>query len=363
LLKPNIILSKSSGFFESIEQELSIMKAVVFRKTKGLVVEDLPRPQPDENQVLVKVLYTGFCGSDHSLIENEGTPDGLILGHEVCGTVVETGAKVKDVTPGTRVIIRPTFCGECPGCLSGRTQLCSRNRRSIGIGDLPGGFAEFIVVYPQMLIPVPEKVDSKNAALAELCAVSLHGIRISGREGGSACVLGGGAIGLSLVKLLKLHHFFPIVVSEPVQEKRNLALRFGADRAIDPISENLILQSYAATKGSGFDVVFECSGRKGLVPEAMNLAGPAGTICQLSVIYENIEINPAVLMFKELKLTAAYGNTHEENLQCLQWMSEGKLDARPLITDLIPLGQLPQIYKERMHTGQVIKVMLQIGEE
>ena len=338
------------------------MRAAVLRKTIGLVVEDLPLPEPDKDQVLVKVLYTGFCGSDHSLIENPGTPDGIILGHEVSGMVVETGAKVRDVQVGTRVIIRPTFCGTCPGCLSGRPQLCSNNRRSIGIGDLPGGFAEFILVYPQMLIPVPEKVDSINAALAELCAVSLHGIRISGRENGSACVLGGGAIGLSLVKLLKLHNFFPIVVSEPVKEKRELALEFGADRVIDPLSENLVLQGYAITKGAGFNVVFECSGRKGLIPEAMNLAGPAGTICQLSVIYENIEINPAVLMFKELKLTAAYGNTHEENIQCLRWMSEGKLDVRPLITDTVTLDQLPQVYQERIHTGKTIKVLVRIGE-
>ncbi len=338
------------------------MKAVVFRKTKGLVVEGLPLPKPDKNQVLLKVLYTGFCGSDHSLIENEGTPDGIILGHEISGIVVETGLDVKDVLPGTRVIIRPTFCGECPGCLSGRPQLCSNNRRSVGIGDLPGGFAEFILVYPRMLIPVPGKVDSINAALAELCAVSLHGIRICGRENGSACVMGGGAIGLSLVKLLKLHNFSPIVVSEPVEEKRNLALHFGADRVIDPLSENLVLQSYTVTKGAGFNVVFECSGRKGLVPEAMNLAGPAGTICQLSVVYENIEINPAVLMFKELKLTAAYGNTHEENIQCLRWMTEEKLDARPLITDMITLDQLPQVYQERIHPGKTIKVMVRIGE-
>jgi len=338
------------------------MKAAVFRKTKGLVVEDLPQPQPDEEQVLVKVLYTGFCGSDHSLIENEETPDGLILGHEVCGIVVRVGAKTREILPGTRVIIRPTFCGVCPGCLSGRPQLCSRNRRSIGIGDLPGGLAEFILAYPQMLIPVPEKVDSKNAALVEMCAVSLHGIRISGKEGGSACVLGGGAIGLSLVQLLKLHHFFPIMVSEPVEEKRELARQFGADWVIDPLKENLTLLAYTITNGSGFTVVFECSGRKGLIPEAMNLAGPSGTVCQLSVIYENIEINPAVLMFKELSLTAAYGNTHEENRQCLQWMSEGKLDARPLITDMITLEELPQVYKERIHTGKTIKVLVRIGE-
>jgi (R,R)-butanediol dehydrogenase / meso-butanediol dehydrogenase / diacetyl reductase len=152
------------------------------------------------------------------------------------------------------------------------------------------------------------------------------------------------------------------VLSEPVKEKRELALEFGADQVIDPLSGNLVLQGYTITQGAGFNAVFECSGRTGLIPEAMNLTGPAGTICQLSVVYENVEINPAVLMFKELKLTAAYGNTHVENIQCLRWMSEGKLDVRPLITDTVTLDQLPQVYRERIHTGKTIKVLVRIGE-
>ena len=72
---------------------------------------------------------------------------------------------------------------------------------------------------------------------------------------------------------------------------------------------------------------------------------------------------PTAMNFKEFRFTGSYSNTHEENLQCLQWMAEGKIDSRPLITDLISLDQLPQVYKDRIHPGKVIKVMLQIGEE
>ncbi|MCP4754661.1 MAG: alcohol dehydrogenase catalytic domain-containing protein [Proteobacteria bacterium] len=339
------------------------MKAAVFRQSKGLVIEEIPIPDIDADQVLVKVANTGFCGSDHTILETAGTPDGIVLGHEVSGTVVGMGANVEGVSEGSRVIIRPTYCGKCPGCRMGRPQLCSDNRRSIGIGDLPGGFAEYIKVFPQMLIPIPENVDSRNAALAEAFAVGLHAIKLTGKGDGSALVVGGGSIGLTLVKTLKLHGFGPVAVSEPVRNKRDLALEFGADVVVDPLSENLGQRAFEINAGSGFETIFECSGRLEMLPASMDLVSPGGTVCQLSVLYDNVQINPATLMFKEVALMASYGNTHEDNIQCLELMSQGKLDARPLISDLATLDELPRIYRERIHPGKAIKVMLRIGEE
>ena len=109
------------------------MKATLFRETVGLVIEEVPVPEPADDQVLVKVINTGFCGSDHSLIETGGLADGTILGHETSGIVVEAGAKVDPSVLDKRVIIRPTFCGVCPDCLKGKPYLCLNDRRTIGI--------------------------------------------------------------------------------------------------------------------------------------------------------------------------------------------------------------------------------------
>ncbi len=339
------------------------MKAVIFKKGIGLYYSEVPDLIPEPDQVLLKVSNTGFCGSDHSLIETEGTPDGIILGHEVSGSVVDKGPAVKDVDIGMKAIIRPTYCGECIGCKSGRPELCSNNRRSIGIGDLPGGFAEYIKVYPQMLIPIPDSVDSQNAALAELFAVGLHGIYRSGKRSGSALVIGAGAVGLALVKILKILEYGPIAVSEPMESKRKLAEKFGADLSIDPLKDDLLSETFRYRGAAGFDTVFECSGLSTMLATAMNVAGPTASVCQLSVIYEDVSINPAVLMFKELNLTGSYGNTHQENRQCLNWMAEGKLNGKDLISDWCSLEELPEVYKTKIHTGESIKVMLNIGEE
>jgi (R,R)-butanediol dehydrogenase/meso-butanediol dehydrogenase/diacetyl reductase len=338
------------------------MKAVLFRKGRGLVCEDIPRPTPDPDQVLVQVSDTGFCGSDHTLVESGGLPDGYILGHETSGTVVETGSEVDGVVPGSRVIIRPTFCGTCVDCRAGRPYFCQQHRRSIGVGDLPGAFAETITAYPQMLIPVPEGVDSRNAALAEAFSASLHGINCAGNTGGSALVIGGGPIGLALVRLLKVLEYGPIVLSEPVAKKRKLGRDLGADAAFDPATENIGLHVLKWTDGAGFDTVFECAGVAEALQTSMDAARKGGTVCVVSVGFNPVNIVPVTLNFKEIWVTGAYSNTHEENIRCLDWMAEGRLDGRPLISDLVQLEDLPRVYREKIHTGKAIKVMVSIGE-
>jgi 2-desacetyl-2-hydroxyethyl bacteriochlorophyllide A dehydrogenase len=336
---------------------------VVFRQASGLVVEEVPTPVPAVDEVLVRVANTGFCGSDHSLIASGGLPDGTILGHEASGVVVDTGRQVSGVALGDRVIIRPTFCGTCTDCRAGRPYFCQLDRRSIGIGDLPGAFAEYVRVDPRMLIPIPCGVDSRNAALAECFAASLHAIHTSRKSGGSALVVGAGPIGLALVRLSKLKGFGPILVSEPVEEKRNIAVEFGAERAFDPFSEDLGQHVFECTNGVGVEVAFECSGVPTSVQSAMDAAARGGTVCIVSILYDNVTFVPMTLSFKEIWLTASYSNTHEENVRCLEWMAASQLDGTRMITDSVPLEQLPRAYRDRIETGQAIKLMLCVGEE
>ena len=340
------------------------MKAAVYRRSTGLIIEDVPTPEPGTEFVLIKVSNTGFCGSDHSLIESGLLADGTILGHELSGTVAGWGKDVRGMTEGSRVVVRPTFCGQCRDCRMGRPHLCTGSRRTIGIGDLPGAFAEYVKVYPQMVIPIPAGVDSRNAALAEMFASALHGIRASGSRGGSALVLGGGPIGLAAVGLLKLLGFAPIALSEPVQKKRELGKLFGADYVLDPLAEDLRQAARDWTGGIGFGTILECSGVAQNVPLAFELVATGGSVCMISILFTSITLSqPMAMNFKEFRFTASYSNTHEENRECLRWMAEGAIDARPLISDLTDLEQLPRIYRERIHPGKSVKAMLKIGEE
>lgn len=339
------------------------MKAVVFRKNRGLVYEEVPDYRVAADEVMVRVANAGFCGSDHSLVAGGLVPDGYILGHEISGVVVEKGAAADGPPVGTRVCIRPTYCGRCANCINGKPHLCRVHRRTAGIGDLPGGFAEYVKVYPQMLIPIPAGVDSRNAALAEVFAAALHAINCTGDETCSVLVMGGGPIGLSAVRLLKILGYGPIALFEPVQAKRELALLYGADHVFDPGEKDLNRQALSIVPG-GFHKAFECSGVKANVGRAITLATDGGQVCIVSMIFTPLKIaEPYLINFKEVRLTASISNTHEENIQCLNWMVEGVLDGRTLISDDEPLERLPDVYRERIDTGLAIKVMLRIGEE
>jgi len=339
------------------------MKAVVFRTSRGLVFEEVPDYRVEAGEVLVRIANTGFCGSDHSLVAGGLLPDGYILGHEISGVVSETGAGVEGVSLGARVCIRPTYCGTCPNCLRGKEQLCRVHRRTTGIGDLPGGFAQYVKVFPQMLVPIPDGVDSRNAALAEAFAAALHGIRCTGPETGSALVTGGGPIGLAAVRLLKILGYGPVVLFEPVAEKRRIALAYGADHAFDPFEEGLDFKILGLVPG-GFRKVFECSGVGSNVSRAIDLTGDCGEVCIVSMMFRPFEVpGPYRINLREIRLTASISNTHEENRQCLAWMAQGVLDARPLISDCEPLERLPEVYRDRIDTGRALKVLLKIGEE
>jgi threonine dehydrogenase-like Zn-dependent dehydrogenase len=339
------------------------MRAVVYRAATGLQLEEIPVPATGPDGVLVKVANTGFCGSDHSLVKSGGLADGTILGHEVSGTVAAWGADVTGVVPGQRVIVRPTACGVCRDCRQGRPYFCQAGRRTIGIGDMSGAFAQYVRVLPQMLIAVPEGVDSRNAALAEAFAAALHGIRCLGREAGSALVLGGGPIGLALVRLLHLMGYAPIALAEPQAPKRQLGQRLGARHVMDPLAPDMDARVFEVTEGIGFEAVFECSGVAANVGRALDWVARGGDVCIVSMIFAQASFAPLTLNFKEARLTACYSNTHEENRQCLAWMAAGQLDGRMLISDLIPLAQLPAVYQTHIATGRAVKVMLQIGEE
>jgi len=176
-------------------------------------------------------------------------------------------------------------------------------------------------------------------------------------------VMGGGPIGLSAVRILKILGYGPIVLFEAVKSKREIAILYGADHAFDPHEKDVDQQVMSIVPG-GFHKTFECSGVKANVDRAIQLAADGGQVCIVSMIFTPLTITaPFLLNLKEVRLMASYSNTHAENIQCLNWMAEGKLDARPLVSDYEPLERLPAVYQERINTGLALKVLLKIGEE
>jgi (R,R)-butanediol dehydrogenase/meso-butanediol dehydrogenase/diacetyl reductase len=155
--------------------------------------------------------------------------------------------------------------------------------------------------------------------------------------------------------------FEPVVLSEPVAAKRAFGLTYGAQAAMDPLAADNGQRVFELTEGRGFDIVFECSGVAATITQALDWVARGGDVCIVSLIFDPATIVPLTINFKEARLTGSYSNTHEENRQILRWMAEGRLDGRPLISDLTTLAQLPEVYRDRIEPGQAIKVMVEIG--
>ena len=237
------------------------MKACCFYEKNDLRVTEIEKPTPKKDEVLIKVMACGVCGTDvHIFCGDEGcfpTPAGTVLGHEFAGVVEEVGAEVKGLKAGDRVCVDPNqLCGKCYYCLSGIGHFCEE-MRGIGTG-VNGGFAQYCVVPESQAYKFSEKTDFAAAAMTEPVACCLHGIDLCEIScGDTVAVIGGGMIGMIMLQLAKLSGAGKLILLEPVAEKRAIAETLGADLTIDPIHEN-VKETLAANGIDRISCVIEC---------------------------------------------------------------------------------------------------------
>ncbi len=224
------------------------MLAAVYHGPGDLRVEEVGVPKIGAGEILVKVLSASICGTDLRIYHGShrmyapGTV--RIPGHEVVGTIAEIGEGLVGFTRGERVFVAPNMgCGHCAQCVSGNNNLCA-NYGAIGV-TMDGGFAEYMRVPAKSVqqgnvIQVSESVDPAVAALMEPFACVLRGQNaLHMQPGETVLVIGAGPIGVMHTKLAKARGAGRVIVSEPVADRAAQARRMGADRAVNPLEEDL----------------------------------------------------------------------------------------------------------------------------
>ena len=256
------------------------MKAAQVHAANDIRYEDVERPVPSAHEVLVKVKYTGICGSDvPRVLDGACHSFPITLGHEFSGTVAETGPGVTNVQPGDRVAGVPLVpCMECDDCLRGDYALC-KHYSFIGSRQ-NGSFAEYVVVPERNVVRVDDSVSFEKAAFFEPATVALHGIeRTNFRGGHPVAILGGGTIGLFTAQWAKAFGASAVVVFDIVPERLDLALRLGATHVVNTSDEDYLELAMALTGGRGYDYVFETAGAGPTMKMASALAANGGEIC------------------------------------------------------------------------------------
>jgi 2-desacetyl-2-hydroxyethyl bacteriochlorophyllide A dehydrogenase len=344
------------------------MKAALYQGVKSIEIIERPKPQAKPGEVIVKVKYCGICGTDLHAYLHEGIIEpGTIFGHETVGIIEEIGSGVEGWSMGDRVAVGPPgTCGECYNCRKGHPNICINGfERTTGISPATdGSYAEYVKVkYPKnMLLKIPENVTFEEAVLFDIIGVPFHGIRRSNfKIGDNVVVIGAGPIGLSAVLLLKMGGARHITVLEPSLKKRELALQFGADLALDPMEEEASLQEKIGSlyDGIGADVVFECAGNPQAIRSGLSVVKSGGQLLILGVSEKEMPIVPAYVIPREIDIKTSFVYDRDEIIMILGLMENGRLDTKGMVTDIIPLVDVVEKgFDQLLTSGEQVKILL-----
>jgi len=330
----------------------------------GMSLETRPKPSPDENDVLIRILKTGVCGTDVHIYDwddwaSHRVHPPLIVGHEFVGVIEEVGDAVEDTKPGDIVSGEGHIgCGHCFFCRTGQGHIC-REAQIIGV-DRDGAFVQFFRFPAANLWKVRPEIPSDVAAIFDPFGNAMHTVMAQSVAGKSVAVVGAGSIGLMACKIAAVAGALTVIAVDPQEHKRKLALGFGATFAFDPAEEGWKQALLAHTReASGVDVVLEMSGSRTGIRDTFELVRPGGEVALLGIPPSDVSLNLSEnVIFKSVTVRGINGRLMFETwYQCEQFLLEGKLDLLPLITHRYPYRQFEDAF-EVLHRGEAVKVIL-----
>ena len=320
------------------------MQAVVlerFGSVDHLTLQSVADPTPGPGEVLLRVRACGVCY--HDVINRRGslprTSVPAILGHEVAGEVIEVGPGVQGWKVGDRAAtLQRMSCGSCAACEAGRSSLCKRDNRFFG-EELQGGYAGLMVAPTGGIGRVPEGMPWAVAATVCCTAgTAVHVVRTRGRvRRGEAVLITGasGGVGLQAVQLARLDGARVIAVTSNPSKTRAL-YNAGADEVV--VSPGLAFSSEVRrlTGGEGAQVAIEIVG-SATFAQTLKAMAPGGRVVVVGNLESGtIELNPGLVIVKELEILGAYATTAGELETALRLTHSGKLS--PYVTEVLPLG-------------------------
>lgn len=321
------------------------MKALVLKEYNHLVYEDVPEPVLGTNDVLVKVIGCGICGSDvHGMDGSTGRRiPPLIMGHEASGVIADIGSDVENIRPGERVTFDSTvYCGTCFYCRRGDINLCD-DRRVLGVScdeyRQNGAFAEFVAVPQHIIYPLPEKIGFEQSAMVEPCSVAFHAVeRTSVSTYDTAVVVGAGIIGLLVVQILRAGEWRQIIAIDIEPDKLELACKLGADIGLNPDTEDVIARIKKMTDQRGADAAFDAVGIDASLKTAIDSLGKGGILTLIGNLASHVNLPLQTVITGEFTLKGSCASRGEYPA-CLDLIASGAVDVDSLITAVAPLAE------------------------
>lgn len=321
------------------------MKALQFFGKQDLRFVDLPEPQINENEVLMKVKKVGICGTDlHIYAGGMKVPAPLVLGHEFVGDIVRIGNKVTDIQVGDRAVAEHLIgCGKCLYCREGKRNLC-KAPTIIGL-NRQGALAEYISIPSELIFKLPTELSYDEGVLAEPLSIAVYAVRKSGvKVGDQIAVVGQGPIGL-LVNFAAKASGGTVFGFDKHDNRLAYARSHDYVQKGFNIAQENYLKQFKEAVGDGADVVFEAVGSDTSAELAIELARSGGKVVILGVFEHDVMINMMNIVKKELQV---YGSwtcvfSFEETILL---MKSQKLDTSQLITHRYSFSDAIKAFQE-----------------
>jgi threonine 3-dehydrogenase len=340
------------------------MKALVkSRPERGLWLEDVPEPRMDINDVKIRVLATGICGTDLHIYEwddwaQKTIPVPLVIGHEFVGEIVDVGSNVTDFHPGDIVSGEGhVVCGRCRNCLAGRRHLCAHTK---GIGvNRAGAFAEYIVLPMANIWRHSAGVPLDVAAIFDPFGNAVHTALAFPLLGEDVLVTGAGPIGIMAAAVARHAGARHVVITDLNPYRRDLALKAARPTlAVDPRETSLEEVQKKLGMQEGFDVGLEMTGNPQAFRQMLGNLSHGAKVAMLGIPSPTeMAIDWSTVIFSQLTIRGIYGREMYETWYKMTTMLESGLDISKVITHRLPYYEFEAGF-DAMRSGNSGKVIL-----
>lgn len=341
-----------------LQAKLVAPEKIFFEKTKI--------PLLGEKEVLIKVKICGVCGSDvHSYKgKHPFVHPPIVLGHEFSGVIHRIGTRVNSFSPGDRVIVEPNIvCGKCYNCLHGRYNICT-NLKVVGCVGYDGAFAEYVAVPEKKVLRLPGNISFEKAALVEPVAVAVHAVRKAKQKINDVVViLGAGTIGLLVMQVAKLAGAGKVIVTDVLDYRLKKAGELGADRLVNPASQDLIKIIQEKYGRNEVDLIYDCVGIEETISQAIQIARKGIRIMVIGVPEERIKVDLSLIQDRELEIVGSLMYVREDFKAAIDFIQKEKLKVKPLVTHHFKLKDVDKAFHLiTEEKKEVLKVLIDVSD-
>lgn len=330
-----------------------------------IIFKEVPLPELKDNQVMVKIMNIGVCGSDIHVYHGKHpfTSYPVTQGHEVSGEITELGRDVEGLHIGQKVTIEPqVYCGNCYPCRHGKYNLCEE-LKVMGF-QTTGTASEFFAADASKVTPIPDEMSFEEGAMVEPLAVAVHGIKQAGDVNGmNIAVIGAGPIGNLVAQAARGMGAAKVMVTDVSSLRLEKAKECGIDACINTMEKDFgeaMLETFGQDKA---DIIYDCAGNNITMGQAIKYARKGSTIVLVAVFAGMAEIDLAVANDHELDIKSTMMYRHEDYIDAIRLVTENKVQLKPLISKTFPFKEYLKAYQYIDNNRETtMKVIINVQE-